>query len=46
VDLLGVLEHIAVALAGRAGARLAGLLGIAVHPTTLVRLIRALPKRS
>ena len=43
VALLGVLEHIAVALAGRAGARLAGLLGIVVHPSTLIRLIRALP---
>jgi tetratricopeptide (TPR) repeat protein len=32
--LLGVLGHIAVALAGRAGARLAGLLGIIVHPST------------
>jgi hypothetical protein len=44
VALLGVLEHIAVALAGRAGARLAGLLGIVVHPSTLTRLIRALPE--
>jgi transposase len=44
VALLSVLEHIAVVLAGRAGARLAGLLGIAVHPSTLIRLIRALPE--
>jgi len=43
VAALGVLEHIAVAVAGRAGARLAGLLGIVVHPSTLIRLIRALP---
>jgi transposase len=44
VALLGVLENVAVALAGRAGARLAGLLGIVVHPSTLIRLIRALPE--
>jgi zinc-finger of transposase IS204/IS1001/IS1096/IS1165 len=44
VALLGMLENIALALAGRAGARLAGLLGIVVHPTTLIRLIRALPE--
>ncbi|MEU6711677.1 ISL3 family transposase [Nonomuraea sp. NPDC046802] len=44
VSLLGMLEDIALALAGRAGARLAALLGIAVHPTTLIRLIRALPE--
>lgn len=44
VALLGVLEHLAVALAGRAGARLAALLGILVHPSTLIRLIRALPE--
>jgi transposase len=42
--LLGVLGHLAVALAGRAGARLAGLLCIAVHPSTLIRLVRALPE--
>ena len=42
--LLGMLGHIAVALAGRAGARLAGLLGIVVHPSTLIRLVRALPE--
>jgi transposase len=36
-------EAVALALAGRAGARLAGALGIAVSRTTLIRLIRALP---
>jgi transposase len=38
-----LLEAVALALAGRAGARLAGALGIAVSRTTLLRLIRALP---
>src|SRR5207245_3975768 len=38
-----VLEAVALALAGRAGARLAGALGIAISRTTLIRLIRALP---
>lgn len=42
--LLGMLEQVAVALAGRAGARLAGLLGVIVHPSTLIRLVRALPE--
>jgi hypothetical protein len=42
--LLGsVLEAVALALAGRAGARLAGALGIEVSRSTLIRLIRALP---
>ena len=31
-------------LAGRAGARLAGTLGIAVHPSTVLRLVMALPE--
>ncbi|MEU6719598.1 ISL3 family transposase [Nonomuraea sp. NPDC046802] len=44
VALLDTLENVALALAGRAGARPAGLLGIVVHPTTLIRLIRALPE--
>jgi transposase len=39
----GLLEAVALALAGRAGARLAGALGIQVSRTTLIRLIRALP---
>jgi transposase len=30
-------------LAGRAAARLAGLLGIAVHPSTVLRLVAAIP---
>lgn len=38
-----LLETVALALAGRAGARLACALGIAVSRTTLTRLIRALP---
>jgi transposase len=38
-----LLEAVALALAGRAGARLACALGIAVSRTTLIRLIRALP---
>jgi transposase len=42
--LLGsLLETVALALAGRAGARLASALGIAVSRTTLIRMIRALP---
>lgn len=42
--LLGsLLETIALALAGRAGARLARALGAEVSRTTLIRMIRALP---
>ena len=41
--LRSLLETVALALAGRAGARLASALGIAVSRTTLTRLIRALP---
>jgi hypothetical protein len=41
--LRGVLESIAVALAGRPGARLAARLGMAVSRTSLLRLIRRLP---
>ena len=42
--LLGsLLEAVALALAGRAGARLAAALGITVSRSTLIRLIRALP---
>jgi len=42
--LLGsLLEAVALALAGRAGSRLAGALGIEVSRSTLIRLIRALP---
>jgi len=42
--LLGsLLEAVALALAGRAGARLARAFGIEISRTTLIRLIRALP---
>jgi transposase len=42
--LLATLAQVALALAGRAGARLAAHLGIKVDRTTLLRLVRALPK--
>jgi len=38
-----ILEKIALALAGRAGARLASTLGVSVGRSTLLRLVRALP---
>ena len=41
--LRSLLETVALALAGRAGARLSRALGIAVSRVTLTRLIRALP---
>jgi transposase len=41
--LHGLLEAVALALAGRAGARLAGALGAGVSRPALIRLIRALP---
>ncbi|MUN41695.1 transposase family protein [Actinomadura litoris] len=41
--LRAVLERVALALAGRAGARLATALGAAVSRCALLRLIRALP---
>jgi hypothetical protein len=41
--LRAVLERVALALAGRAGARLAAALGVAVSRCTLLRLIRTLP---
>jgi len=43
VQLRGPLEKVALALAGRAGARLAAALGAAVSRVTLIRLVRALP---
>jgi len=43
VPLLGSLARIGLALAGRAGTRLAAVLGIAVHRTTLLRLVMAMP---
>ncbi|MGW5791352.1 ISL3 family transposase [Saccharopolyspora sp. NPDC003752] len=39
-----VLEHIGLALAGRAGTRLAARLGMAVCRSTLLRLVHALPE--
>lgn len=44
VPLLALLAQIGLALAGGAGARLAGALGIAVHRTTLLALVAALPE--
>jgi transposase len=44
LPLLGLLAQIALALAGRAGARLAATLGAAAHRTTLLRLVAALPE--
>jgi transposase len=41
--LRGLLETAALALAGRAGARLAAALGAAVSRHTLIRLVRAMP---
>lgn len=46
VPLRELLEAIGLALAGRAGARLAERLAIKVHRTTLLRLVRALPDPS
>jgi len=43
--LRGMLERIGLALAGRAGARLAGLLGLWTSRSSVLRLIRALPER-
>ncbi|MFE9952909.1 ISL3 family transposase [Streptomyces sp. NPDC005531] len=42
--LRGVLTRIGLALAGRAGARLASVVGITVGKDTLLRLVRALPE--
>jgi len=41
--LRGVLTQIGLALAGRAGSRLASLIGIAAGRDTLLRLVKALP---
>jgi len=41
--LRGLLEKVALALAGRAGSRLAAALGAIVSRFTLIRLVRALP---
>jgi len=42
LPLLGLLAQIGLVPAGRAGARLAGVLGAPVHRTTLLRLVAAL----
>ncbi len=44
MPLLALLAQIGLVLAGRAGARLAGVLGIPVHRTTLLALVAALPE--
>ena len=41
--LRDLLEKVALALAGRAGSRLAAALGVRVSRSTLIRLVRALP---
>ena len=43
VPLTAMLAGFGLELAGRASARLALLLGIAVHPSTVLRLVKALP---
>jgi len=43
VPLLGMLAGFGLELAGRAGARLAGALGVPVHSSTVLRLVAALP---
>lgn len=43
VPLLGMLAGFGLELAGRAGARLAGTLGIPVHSPAVLRLVMALP---
>jgi len=45
VPLLGMLAGFGLELAGRAGARLAGTLGVPVHSSTVLRLVMALPDR-
>jgi transposase len=44
VPLLALLAQVGLALAGRAGARLAAVLGIGVHRSTLLALVAALPE--
>jgi transposase len=43
VPLLGMLAGFGLELAGRAGARLAGALGVPVHSSTILRLVMDLP---
>jgi transposase len=45
VPLTAMLTGFGLELAGRAGARLAGKLGIAVHSSTVLRLLAGLPER-
>ena len=45
VPLTGMLTGFGLELAGRAGARLASRLGIAVHSSTILRLVAGLPGR-
>ena len=44
VPLARMLAGFGLELAGRAAARLAGTLGIAVHPATVLRLVAAAPE--
>jgi transposase len=44
VPLTAMLAGFGLELAGRAAARLAGTLGIAVHPATVLRLVAAVPE--
>ncbi len=44
IPLLAMLAGFGLELAGRAAARLAGTLGIAVHPATVLRLVAAAPE--
>ena len=44
LPLRGLLAQIGLVLAGRAGARLAAILGVPVHRTTLLRLVAGLPE--
>jgi transposase len=43
VPLLGMLARFGLELAGRAGARLAGALGVPVHSSAILRLVMTLP---
>ena len=44
LTLLGLLAQVGLVLAGRAGARLAAVLGVPVHRSTLLGLVAALPE--
>ena len=44
MPLTAMLAGFGLELAGRPGTRLAGLLGITVHPSTILRLVAALPE--